>query len=129
MRKASMLLLVLFAFGAWAVAQASSQALQITHGPVVESVSDTTAIVAWSTNQPSSSTVQYGTSWLALNQTAQAPWGQTTHRVTINNLKPNTKYYFRVQSAQAEGTGQQARSQFGTFQTGAPGQAAQAPRR
>jgi hypothetical protein len=103
-------------------------AVQITNGPVIESVSDTTAVVSWSTNQPSSSTVQYGQSWLALNQTAQAAWGATTHRVTINNLKPNTKYYFRVQSAQAQGTGQVARSQFGTFQTGAPGQAAQAPR-
>jgi phosphodiesterase/alkaline phosphatase D-like protein len=106
---------------------ASTGNVQITSGPTVQSVSDTQAIVTWTTNVASSSTVRYGQSWLALNQTAQAPWG-TTHTVTISGLKPNTRYFFRAESAQAENTGQQARSQFISFQTGAPGQAAQAPR-
>jgi len=101
--------------------------VQITSGPTVQSVSDTQAIVTWTTNVASSSTVRYGQSWLALNQTAQAPWG-TTHTVTISGLKPNTRYFFRAESAQAENTGQQARSSFVSFTTGAPGQAAQAPR-
>lgn len=101
--------------------------VQITSGPTVQSVSDTQAIVTWTTNVASSSTVRYGQSWLALNQTAQSPWG-TSHTVTISGLKPNTRYFFRAESAQAENTGQQARSQFVSFTTGAPGQAAQAPR-
>jgi phosphodiesterase/alkaline phosphatase D-like protein len=101
--------------------------VQITGGPTVQSVSDTQAIVTWTTNVASSSTVRYGQSWLALNQTAQSPWG-TTHTVTISGLKPNTRYFFRAESAQAENTGQQARSSFVSFTTGAPGQAAQAPR-
>lgn len=101
--------------------------VQITSGPTVQSVSDTQAIISWTTNVASSSTVRFGQSWLALNQTAQAPWG-TTHTVTISGLKPNTRYFFRAESAQAENTGQQARSNFISFQTGAPGQAAQAPR-
>lgn len=101
--------------------------VQITSGPTVQSVSDTQAIVTWATNMASSSTVRYGQSWLALNQTAQAPWG-ATHTVTISGLKPNTRYFFRAESAQAENTGQQARSQFVSFTTGAPGQAARAPR-
>jgi hypothetical protein len=101
--------------------------VQITSGPTVQSVSDTQAIVTWTTNVASSSTVRFGQSWLALNQTAQAPWG-TTHTVTISGLRPNTRYFFRAESAQAENTGQQARSSFVSFTTGAPGQAAQAPR-
>jgi len=109
------------------VSSQTSGNVQITNGPTIQSVSDTQAIISWSTNVASSSTVRFGQSWLSLNQQAQAPWG-TNHTVTISGLKPSTKYFFRVESAQAENTGQQARSQFQTFTTGAPGQAAQAPR-
>lgn len=108
-------------------ASSTTGAVQITSGPTVQSVSDTQAIVTWTTNVPASSIVRFGQSWLALNQSAQSPWG-TSHTVTISGLRPNTRYFFRVESAQAENTGQQARSKFGSFQTGAPGQAAQAPR-
>ena len=113
--------------GQYGYGQNNNAAIQITTGPMVQSVSDTQAVVTWVTNVPASSTVRYGQSWLALNQQAQAPWGPS-HTVIISGLKPNTKYFFRVESAQAENTGTQARSQFGTFQTGAPGQSAQAPR-
>jgi phosphodiesterase/alkaline phosphatase D-like protein len=101
--------------------------VQIVSGPIVQSVSDTQAVITWTTNVPSSSTVRFGQSWLALNQQAQATWG-TQHQVIVSGLRPNTKYFFRAESAQAENVGQQARSQFGTFQTGAPGQSARAPR-
>jgi hypothetical protein len=113
--------------GQYPPAGSSNGQVQIIANPTVQSVSDTQAIINWTTNVPASSTVRYGQSWLALNQQAQAQWG-TNHSVTITGLKPNTKYFFRVESAQAENTGQQARSSFGTFQTGAPGQSAQAPR-
>jgi phosphodiesterase/alkaline phosphatase D-like protein len=101
--------------------------VQIASGPTVQSVSDTQAVINWTTNVPASSNVRFGQSWLALNQQAQAPWG-TQHTVVVSGLRPNTKYFFRVESAQAENTGQMARSQFGTFQTAAPGQSARAPR-
>jgi len=101
--------------------------VRFASGPEVQSVSDTQAIITWTTNAPSSSTVRYGPSWLSLNQTAEGAWG-TNHSVTITGLKPNTRYFFRAESAQAEGTGQQARSQFISFTTGSPGQAAQKPR-
>lgn len=105
----------------------SSQVARITHGPVVEQVSDNSAVIAWSTNVKSSSVVRYGESMLGLNRTAEAPWGDTTHRVTISGLKPNTRYYFRVASAQAQGTGSQTLSRVSSFETVAPG--AQAIRR
>ncbi len=103
---------------------AQSKAVQITNGPVIEYLSNNQAILAWTTNVPSSSVVKYGTDPNALTQTAQASWTSGTHRVTINNLQPNTKYYFQVQSAQGQGTGTSAQTGVYPFQTVQNGQAA-----
>lgn len=100
---------------------ADAKKLRIINGPVIEYVTPDRAIVAWSTNARASTTVRYGTDANNLNQTATAPWGQATHRVTINNLKPDTKYYFVVESSQAEGTGTMAKSNPAEFSTVAQG--------
>lgn len=130
MRKASMLLLVLLAFGAWALAQNRPQALQITHGPVVEQVSSNSVIVAWTTNVPSSAVLHYGTNpdpktW---NRAAQEAWGgqqnpnqSSTHRVTVQGLQPNTTYYLQAESGNAQGTGTGQKSQVITIRTTAQG--------
>lgn len=89
----------------------------LTKGPVMEYITRRSAIVAWSTNVRASSIVRYGTDPNNLNLTAQAPWGQETHRVEIRNLKPDTKYYFVVESAQAEGSGTLAKSNSAPFMT------------
>jgi phosphodiesterase/alkaline phosphatase D-like protein len=68
--------------------------------------------------------VKYGTDPNALNQTAQGPWTSGTHRVTLNNLQANTRYWFQVQSGQAQGTGTIAQSGAYPFKTIAPGQSA-----
>ncbi|MCU1284956.1 MAG: Fibronectin, type [Acidobacteriales bacterium] len=88
-----------------AIAQAKSAADRITGGPVIESVSDHSAVVAWSTNAKSSSILDYGTDRNNLSQKAEAPWGGKPHRVFLKNLQPNTTYYFRVHSGEAQGTG------------------------
>jgi phosphodiesterase/alkaline phosphatase D-like protein len=103
---------------------AANKNVWITKGPVLEMIGPSSAVVAWSTNVRAGSIVHYGTDQQALNQTATAPWGQDTHRVTINNLKPNTRYYFEVQSTQAQGTNTQAQSQPAPFQTLSQGQQA-----
>jgi phosphodiesterase/alkaline phosphatase D-like protein len=97
---------------------------RITGGPNVEFVGQDKAIIAWSTNRRSSSVVRYGSDPNSLTQTAQAPWGGNPHRVTITGLKPNTDYFFVVESAQAEGTGQAAKSQPAPFETVGTGEAA-----
>ncbi|HZQ24983.1 MAG TPA: fibronectin type III domain-containing protein [Terriglobales bacterium] len=81
--------------------------VKITHGPVLEHVDAHSATVAWSTNLKGSTRVDYGTDPNNLTQLAEAPWGQggLTHRVTIRDLKPNTTYYFNVETGQAQGTG------------------------
>jgi phosphodiesterase/alkaline phosphatase D-like protein len=95
----------------------SNDGLKITKGPVVEHASATTAVIAWSTNVSSSTVVKYGTDQNNLTQIAQTPWGSLTHRVTIKNLEPGKTYYFQVDSGQALGTGGNATSQVGTFNT------------
>jgi hypothetical protein len=101
----------------------TSAADRITGGPVIESVSDHSAVIAWSTNAKSSSILTYGTDQSSLNQKAEAPWGGTPHRVHLSNLQPNTTYFFRVHSGEAQGTGTAIDSPVYNFKTvpkGAP---------
>lgn len=101
-----------------------AQQFHFTDGPRVESLSDNSATIAWTTDKPASTVVKYGTDVNNLNQSAQAPWGQGTHRVTLGNLSPNTTYWVEVSSGQAQGSGQSAQSVKFPMQTQAPGQQA-----
>jgi phosphodiesterase/alkaline phosphatase D-like protein len=57
--------------------------------------------------------VNYGTDGSNLTQLGESPWGQggLTHRVELKNLQPNTTYYYRVETGQAQGTGGEVQSQ------------------
>jgi purple acid phosphatase-like protein len=81
--------------------------VRITSGPVIESLDDHSAVVAWGTNAQGSSRVEYGADRNDLQHLAEAPWGADglTHRVRIDNLRPNTTYYFDIETAQARGSG------------------------
>src|SRR5512142_273830 len=122
MRNRIALLVVFAAFTFWAVAGLAqnpqqAQNAQITKGPTVENVTGNSAVIAWSTNVNASTVLKYGTDRNNLNQTAEAPWGGLTHRVTLHNLQPNTTYYFDVESGQAQGTGTGAISGVSQFKT------------
>ena len=93
--------------------------VNITNGPVVEYVDDSRAIIVWKTDNNSSSTLRYGTDARSMNQTASGSWGDR-HRVEISGLQPNTTYFFQVESATQQGTGNAARQQ-SSFRTVAPG--------
>jgi hypothetical protein len=116
----------LIVFCIWSIGQASSppsevttenDAVQITQGPVVENVTDTTAIIAWSTNVNAGTVLHYGTDPKHLDQTAGMPWGGLTHRVNLKDLKPATTYYFQGESPNGQGTGTGARTETASFQT------------
>jgi len=95
----------------------STGAVRITNGPGVQNITGTTAMVFWNTSAPSGAVVRYGTSRDSLSQTAEEPWGQTSHSVELKNLQPNTTYYFQIDSSQAQGTGTEVKSGVGTFRT------------
>jgi hypothetical protein len=92
---------------------AADATVKITNGPVIEAVTGSTATIAWSTNRRGSSRVNYGTDPNNLNRLGEAAWGRggLTHRVELKNLQPNTTYYFRVETGQAQGTGGEVESE------------------
>lgn len=118
---ATALLVTLLSIGAQAQASDPTDVplppVKITSGPVVESVTDTTATVAWSTNVNAGTTLHYGTDANHLDKNAGMPWGGFTHRVYLKGLQPGTKYYFQGESAKAQGTGTSAQTDVMTFET------------
>lgn len=97
---------------------------KITSGPSIEVLGQESAVISWSTNARSSSVVRYGIKPDQLDQEVLAPWGQQRHRVTVRNLKPDTRYYFVVESSQAEGSGLAVKSQVAPLRTVGEGQSA-----
>jgi len=117
---AAILLGLLGFVGVYAQSSADADSLppvRITHGPVVESVTSSTAIIAWSTNVNSGTTLRYGTSANHLDQGAGMPWGGFTHRVYLKDLQPGTKYFFQAESGKAQGTGTSAIADVMAFET------------
>ncbi|HEY7404030.1 MAG TPA: fibronectin type III domain-containing protein [Candidatus Angelobacter sp.] len=103
----------------------AENAVQITNGPVVEVVTDTSAQIAWSTNVNCGTTLRYGIDPSHLDQSAGMPWGGLTHRVTLKDLRPNTTYYFKAESGEGQGTGTRAETSQSSFQTKAAGTTSQ----
>lgn len=98
---------------------------RITNGPVVETVTPTSGVVAWSTNVSSGSVVTYGTAPDHLTQRAEMPWGGYTHRVTLHKLQPDTTYFFQAISPDAKGSGEMLKSEVEQFHT--PPRSGEAP--
>jgi phosphodiesterase/alkaline phosphatase D-like protein len=117
--------LFFFAVGSWAQDKGKKhQAERITNGPVVKETTKDSAEISWSTDAPGSSVVKYGINQNALNRTAEKPWGGTkesngdyNHTVWVKSLKPNTTYYYKVETGQGLGTGTEADSRTGEFKT------------
>ena len=93
--------------------------LKITHGPVLEGVNATTATIAWTTNVNSGTQVMYGLEPDRLLQKAEMPWGGITHRVTLQNLRPNTRYFWQAVSTKGQGSGEDVSSRVQSFTTAA----------
>ena len=86
----------------------------ITEGPALESVTNNTAIIRWTSNNPGGSdehfgVVHYGTDPEHLNQMAKSHirlnqnHSYTVFRVLVAGLRPQTTYYYTVDSMQATG--------------------------
>jgi hypothetical protein len=76
--------------------------------PVISGVAATpglnnTATIAWTTDEPSDSRVDYGLSASALTSHATGASSTTAHGVVLTGLAPVTTYFYRVTSADAAG--------------------------
>ncbi len=89
----------------------------ITAGPTVTSIGQTTAIVIWSTDEPASTVVHYGTSG-GLGTDATVAGFTVAHQTTLSNLTPGTTYFYVVASTDPDGNGPTSSAQ-ATFTTAA----------
>jgi len=74
-------------------------------------VTNTTVLIAWETDEPSNSMIQYGVdpnAWGDYEYSINESDMVVTHHVTITGLQPQTDYYFRIASTDANGNGPEA---------------------
>ncbi len=88
----------------------------ITAGPAASGVSGSGAAIAWTTDEPATSQVEYGTT-PSYGNSASSPGFATVHSVPLSGLTPETAYHYRVLSTDACGNGPTA-SLDQTFTTG-----------
>jgi hypothetical protein len=101
---------------------------QVNAIPVIESVTDTLAFISWSTQNPGGTilhyaVVHYGKDPNHLDLTAQSPTRinqahkEMVFRVRVGDLQPQTTYYYKVSSKQADGIFDPATSGVNQFTT------------
>jgi hypothetical protein len=74
----------------------------------VTSITDTTAMIEWTTDEPGDSLVAYGTlstQWGSYPDSKNNTGMALNHSVTLTGLLQDTTYYFRVGSTDASGNG------------------------
>jgi len=70
--------------------------------PVIKNISvssetEASAVITWTTNEPSTSQVEYGKT-TEYGLTATSDELTTTHSITLSGLEPNTAYHYQVKS-------------------------------
>ncbi|NOZ28117.1 MAG: hypothetical protein GXP39_08715 [Chloroflexi bacterium] len=91
---------------------------RIVSGPVVEEITQDSAVILWETDEDSDSRVRYGPT------AEEYPFEKgdgafvREHRVVLTGLDPATTYHFRVRSADPSGNAVESRD--GVFQTAPP---------
>ncbi|MEO7904524.1 MAG: fibronectin type III domain-containing protein [Candidatus Saccharimonadales bacterium] len=68
------------------------------------SVTHNSAVVSWTTNEPASTQVEYGTTAAYGTTTTLAPQLVTSHSSTLTSLSPGTLYHYRVISSDEAGS-------------------------
>jgi phosphodiesterase/alkaline phosphatase D-like protein len=102
--------------------------VQITQGPELEMTKYDMAIITWTSNNPGGDpehfgVVHYGTDPNKLDATAKSHirlnpgHSETVFRVRINDLKPQTTYYYTVDSMEANGNNDGVKSPIKRFTT------------
>lgn len=94
-----------------------AQDQQISNGPVAEYISESNCTIGWSTRASGTMVLRYGTDRTKMIRTAAAVGSKDgrNYHAQLDNLTPNTRYFFQVFNAG------DAISGIGTFQTVAQG--------
>jgi len=74
----------------------------------VNSYTETTATITWTTNEASDSVIQYSTTssnWTGYTFTESDTAMVTSHSITLTNLAEDTRYYYRAGSTDSSGSG------------------------
>ena len=111
-----------------ACAGEGSSPAQVNVSPTVESAADTFAFIRWTTRNPGGNIlhyaiVHYGTDPNHLDLTAMSPnrinpsQSDMVFRARMNDLQPDTTYYYKVSSTQADGTSDPVTSSMRQFKT------------
>lgn len=74
----------------------NSFAQELTRFPYIQATSTTSTIVAWRTASPTIGEVNYGTDANNLNQVVLEGSASDLHGLTLENLQPDTKYYYAI---------------------------------
>jgi len=67
------------------------------------SITPTTAVITWETDEKATSLVKYGTSSGSYPYSKEDTSYTTSHSITLTDLQPNTTYYFLVNSTDKAG--------------------------
>ena len=113
--------------------QKRAERVEIKKGPALELAHDDLAIVRWTTTNPRGDDehfgiVHYGTDPEDLSQTAKGHirlnrnHPETIFRVRMQDLKPQTTYYYKVTSMGSGGKSDGVESAVNQFTTPAPGE-------
>ena len=94
--------------GNWSTASSSDTIVLDTTAPTisgraVSGISDEAATITWSTNEPSTSQVDYGVTSGYGSSSSLDTTQVTSHSVTLTGLAPQTTYNYRVRSRDAAG--------------------------
>ncbi len=80
----------------------------VSSTPTVTNITESTAVIEWTTSEPGTSLIQYGTSasnWGSYPSSQNIDNTTSNHSITLTGLSANTAYYFRAGSADACGNG------------------------
>ncbi|MEY4538681.1 MAG: hypothetical protein RLZZ306_438 [Bacteroidota bacterium] len=74
----------------------SSFSQKIIRGPYLQMGTPTSMMIRWRTDVPVSSKINFGLTQNTLTSSKSDNLNKTEHSITIDNLKPNTKYFYEI---------------------------------
>ncbi len=95
-------------WGAWSASRTFAVAGSDVTAPTISvvaatNITENSALVSWTTNESSSTQINYGTTTSYSLSTTLVPALVTAHQQTLTGLSPSTTYHYRVRSRDAAG--------------------------